>query len=133
MSIGIKTHILIGHRCLITILILSINLQLNFNINQQKPTVMENLQQKNLVFIAQMSVGAIKEANAGQPLKVLKNAATGKLFFACGATTGAVSTSPIAEVLAAPVISKVSSPDTGEEFLLLHKLGEGGAETVATL
>ena len=94
---------------------------------------MDNAQQKNLVFLAQMSVGAIKEANGGQPLKVLKNGATGKLFFACGATTGAVSTSPIAEVLAAPVISKVSSPDTGEEFLLLHKLGEGGAETVATL
>ena len=94
---------------------------------------MDNAQQKNLVFLAQMSVGAIKEANANQPLKVLKNGATGKLFFVCGATTGAVSTSPIAEVLAAPVISKVSSPDTGEEFLLLHKLGEGGAETIATL
>ena len=94
---------------------------------------MDNVQQKNLVFLAQMSVGAIKEANAGQPLKVLKNTASGKLFFSCGATTGAVSTSPLADVLAAPVISKVSSPDTGEEFLLLHKLGEGGAEQVAVL
>ena len=89
--------------------------------------------EKNLQFLAQMSIGAVKEANAGQPLKVLKNNATGKLFFVCGATTGAVSNSPIDEVLSAPIISKVTSPDTGETFLLLHKLGEGGAEQIASL
>lgn len=89
--------------------------------------------EKTLKFNKQISVGAIKEANGGQPLKVLKNDATGKLFFACGATTGAVSTSPLEEVLAAPIISEVTSPETGETFLLLHKIGEGGAEVMATL
>lgn len=89
--------------------------------------------EKTLKFNKQISVGAVKEANGGQPLKVLKNDATGKLFFVCGATTGAVSTSPLEEVLAAPIISEVTSPESGETFLLLHKIGEGGAEVMATL
>ena len=90
-------------------------------------------QQKNLVFGTSMSIGAMKEANGNQPLKILRNEATGKAFFVCGANTGAVSTSPLEDILAAPVISRVTSPDTGDSFLLLHKLGEGGATTLATL
>jgi hypothetical protein len=90
--------------------------------------------EKNLVFGESLSIGAIKSANAGQPLRILKNEATGKLFFSCGATSGAVSvSSTVAEILEAPVVTRVTSPDSGDTFLLLHKKGSGGATEVAAL
>ena len=54
-------------------------------------------------------------------------------FFIFGKETGAVSDRLAKGGFTSPVISEVSSEDTGETFFLLHQKGEGGCPTLARL
>lgn len=79
-----------------------------------------------------MSVADFKAQQDVDKIEVKRNENTGKCFFVYGFETGACSKKVDTGELTDPVISEVSSVDTGETFFLLHQQGEG-ATTIATL
>ena len=85
-----------------------------------------------LSFEKSYTVGQFKsEISSGEPIEVLRNEKTGKLFFSYGpGRTGAVASKGIPT--RRPIISEVVG-DGGETFYLLHEQGEGGATKLATL
>ena len=80
----------------------------------------------DLQFIEHMSVEDFKASNEASKLEVMRNPLTGKLFFSCGKTTGAVSTKGIPDKGKAQMC-KVKN-ETGEFWLLCEK---GNAEVLA--
>ena len=86
-----------------------------------------------LIFLQTMSVADFKRETGTVSLEVKQNSHTGKFFFIFGKETGAVSDRLAKGGFTSPVISEVSSEDTGETFFLLHQKGEGGCPTLARL
>ncbi len=81
---------------------------------------------ENLNFLKSWSVEAFKAEKDVKTIDILRNETTGKCFFSYGVgLNGAVSSKFEKEGIKDPVISEVSSPNTGEVFLLLHAHGEG--------
>lgn len=81
----------------------------------------------NLIFHKTLSIADFKAQNNGNAIEVIKSPKTEKLFFVCGAITGAVST----DYKESPCMSLVSSEEEPAEFWLLHKKSSGN--TVDTL
>ncbi|MBQ8047005.1 MAG: hypothetical protein IJ196_03675 [Prevotella sp.] len=88
---------------------------------------------ERLKFIETLSVAEFKAQVGVQKIEVKQNPSTGKIFFAYGCETGAVSDKFAAGQITNPVISHVCSPDTGDMFYLLHQRGESNAPTLAVL
>ena len=83
--------------------------------------------ENTLEFGESMSVEAFKTLQGSKQLKIMTNPATGKAFFSCGGVTGAVSQrASLEEIAENPIISNVHSPETNEDFFLLHV--DGGLE-----
>ncbi len=68
-----------------------------------------------LTFVKTLSIADFKAQNNNNGIEVIKSPKTGKLFFVCGAITGAVSD----DYKEAPCMSLVSGENG--EFWLLHK------------
>ena len=100
----------------------------NRNISSAAPAAMT---ENNLQFGESMSVAAFKQMQGSEQLRVMTNPATNKLFFSCGGTTGAVSMQKtLEEIKENPIISEVTSKDTGESFYLLHVDGGLDADLI---
>ena len=84
--------------------------------------------QNNLTFIETLTIEQFKNKELVDTIKVKQSPKSGKLFFSYGTKTGAVSLKGVPEH---PMISLVASPETGEQFYLLHNEGNG-APVVAT-
>lgn len=83
--------------------------------------------ENTLEFGESMSVEAFKTLQGSKQLKIMTNPTTGKAFFSCGGVTGAVSQrASLEEIAENPIISNVHSPETNEDFFLLHV--DGGLE-----
>ena len=89
---------------------------------------------RDLAFMKTWSVPQFKQNQGVETIEVKRNERTGKLFFVYGFETGACSKKIETGEVTMPVISKVVSATTGEEFYMLHQQGEGGgATTIITL
>ena len=85
------------------------------------------MNENTLKFRESMSVDTFKTLMGAKKLDVMTNPNTGKVFFSCGGKTGAVTTrATMEEIQENPIISAVYSPETEEEFYLLHV--DGGIE-----
>jgi hypothetical protein len=88
---------------------------------------------ETLDFLQTWSVEDFKAQRNVKSIEIKRNESTGKCFFSYGTgLSGAVSAKFEQEGIKDPVISEVSSPETGNVFLLLHARGEG-ATLLATL
>nr|DAY45799.1 MAG TPA: hypothetical protein [Crassvirales sp.] len=72
------------------------------------------------------TVEEFKAQNSDSPIKI-KRSKQGKLYFTCGAVSGAVASKGIPQN---PLVSLVEAPDSEKPFYLLHD--EGGGEVLAT-
>ena len=74
----------------------------------------------SLRFLKTMEIGKFKALQNAEKIELLLNQRTGKCFFSFGTGTGAVCSSYPESPLEKPVVSEVSSSETGETFFLLH-------------
>ena len=84
---------------------------------------------RDLAFIQSWSVPQFKENQRVEEIEVKRNEKTGKHFFVYGFESGACSRKVETGELTMPMVSKVVSATTGEQFYLLHQRGEGGGAT----
>jgi len=80
--------------------------------------------ENKLKFIKTYTIEEFKEQNNGLLIKIMKSNKSGKYYFRCGNSSGAVSQHNVEEVFSNPAVSLVESLDTGEQFFLVHKKGE---------
>jgi len=84
---------------------------------------------KELIFTETWSVPEFKAKQGVTEIEIKRNEKTGKLFFDYKYGSGACSHRAETGEIDNPVISKVLSTITGEEFYLFHQRGEGGGAT----
>ena len=87
---------------------------------------------EKLEFLKTMSADEFKAAQRVARLEILRNASTGKCFFAFGSNRGAVTSRYPNEPLTEPMVSEVVGSD-GTPFYLLHNRGEGAVTKMQTL
>lgn len=82
--------------------------------------------ERNIKFLKQFTVDVFKREQGSTALDVIPNAATGKVFFACGTATGKVSKqiSSTGKTVN-PIVSWCESPEEEAPFWMLHEKGEG--------
>jgi hypothetical protein len=89
---------------------------------------------RDLAFLKTWSIPQFKANNGIQEIEIKRNERTGKYFFVYGFDSGACSRKVETGELTMPMVSQVVSATTGEQFYLLHQMGEGGgATTICTL
>lgn len=72
----------------------------------------------NLTYNKTFTVEQFKTMQQDSRIEVITNPKTGKLFFVCGNTQGAVSSN--VSQTNTPVVSEVTDPTTGSTFFMLH-------------
>ena len=88
---------------------------------------------EKLQFLQSFTIAEFKAHHGVESIDILKNEKTGKCFFSYGLKSGAVTTKYPGTPLTKPMISEVSSEDSGEVFYLLHNKGEHNATKLETL
>lgn len=88
---------------------------------------------EKLNFLETWSINQFKINHQIDRIEIKKNEETDKYFFVYGFEIGACSKKVQDGEITIPVISKVSSEETGKNFYLLHQQGECRGITIATL
>lgn len=77
-----------------------------------------------LKFLRTFTLEEFKEWKGIMQIRIIRNEQTGKYFFAYGDKAGAVTSKYPVVKLDHPVISEVISEGRGEQFFLLHNIGD---------
>ena len=89
--------------------------------------------ENSLHFLNTYTVEDFKQVQGISHIQIFRNEKTGKCFFSFAGKSGAVTAKYPEQPLQHPLISEVSSPETGEIFFLLHNEGDGNATKLETL
>lgn len=87
----------------------------------------------SLKFLRSFSLEEFKEWKGISFIRIIRNEQTGRYFFGYGDKAGAVTSKYPVEKLDHPVISEVISEESGEQFFLLHNVGDNPQFTTVAL